>query len=126
MLNTVKTNPKSTIAAVITVIALVTGIITLDDRYCKAREKDELVSDLKKDIQTIQSNLINFKIATEITRLQDKIFELGLKVQAGEATHVDIAMLERYRAQLRMIQVRYKLTSDILDDINREVGTTPK
>ena len=77
-----------TVGSVLTLMSFIGAFLTFDARYALASDVRELKQETTKELK-------NFRVQ----QLEDKIFELDLKIQSKGATPVDKAMHERYKNQ---------------------------
>jgi hypothetical protein len=87
-------------------LAILYGIaeagIKLDERYMKSENYHEVLDERYLVLAEYESR----EKAREIRVLEDKIFELQMKIESGTGTAVDRAMLARYRDRLNGLRAK--------------------
>jgi len=79
----------TTLIGIFTIVGMsYAGFAVIDNRYAHAGE----LKQLEKKID-----------ANRISDLEDKIFSLQFKIQSGEGTALDAALLERYQNQMNVL-----------------------
>ena len=117
-----KENPIKTASTIISVvIALVGGVILIDDRYAHA-------ADFNKQLSTVSSQLEINRLTGEIgvltirkSQLEDKIFDAsavrqGQRLKQADVKDTDFA-LERYRNELLSINDQISKKQDLIDKL---------
>ena len=115
-----KENPIKTTSTIISVvIALVGGVILIDDRYAHA-------ADFNKQMTTVSSQLEINRLTNEVgvltirkSQVEDKIFEASAAQQRqkrAEAGDTAIA-LERYKTELISVNDQIAKKNDLIDKL---------
>lgn len=97
-------DPKATLAATVSALALVGALFTFDARYVHAEENKKEVAITHQKIAQTQTIITQTTNNLRKAMIEDKVFEIDVKVAQKKATPTDTALKERYLRQLEELK----------------------
>jgi hypothetical protein len=95
---------KPTLALILSTITLVGALFTLDARYVHAEENKKEVITTQQKIEQTQKLITQATNNLRKASLEDKVFEIDVKIAQKKASPIDTALKERFLRQLEEIK----------------------
>ena len=113
---TVKENPYSTIAALSSFIGLVAPLVGvfgwLDSRYAHAEDVIKQQSSVIREMSVMQRRTSDQLFNLRKQGIEDKMFEIELKMEQGNASNIEKAQYERLKRQYKDVDTLIQINGN--------------